>query len=139
MICHWEEYDLGPTQARTERIHATINRKNTILINGNLHTRLGNPEAVKLLFDRVNSVIGIVAVPATMANSFPVTVPAAGRHRLIRATPFCRHFGISIDCTTYFRDPEIDEKGILRLNLKNTAMVRRRPLSRKRHSPTTAG
>lgn len=138
MICHWEEYDMGPTKARAERIHATINRKNTILINGNLHTRLGNPEAVKLLFDRVNSVIGIVAVPATLANSFPVTVPAAGRHRLIRATPFCRHFGISIDSTTYFREPEIDDQGILRLDLKNTAMIRRRPLIRKRQSPATA-
>ena len=126
MICQWEEYDLGPTQARTERVHATINRKNTILINGNLHTRLGNPGAVKLLFDRVNSIIGVAPVPETMANSFPVTAPAAGRHRLIRATPFCRYFGISIDGTTHFREPEIDENGVLRLNLNATSPVRRR-------------
>lgn len=134
MICHWEEYNLGPTKPLAERFHATINRKHTILINGNLHEKLGRPTAVKLMFDRVNGVIGVVAASETMKDSFPVRAPVSGRHRLIRAVPFCRFFGIQITGTNLFQDPEIDEDGVLRLNLNGTIPLRKSSLKGRRSS-----
>lgn len=63
MISHWEEFQAGPTQPMSERMHATLSPRNVILLNGNIHERLGSPESVVLLFDKVNSIIGINPAP----------------------------------------------------------------------------
>src|SRR4051794_7648749 len=118
MIIHWEVFTGGPTPPRSERLHVTLNKKNVILINGNIHDKLGNPEAVMLMFDKVNSIIGLNPVGADTENSFPVKPKSGGgRHRLIRATPFCKFNKIKVDVNTAFLKPEIDEEGILRLDL----------------------
>jgi len=126
MANHWEEFQAGPTKPLSERMHVTLNRKNVILLSGNVHERLGKPEAVVLLFDKLNSVIGVNPVPPTRPNAFPIRLKGHGRHRLIRATPFCQHFGISVDSTTVFLNPEIDDDGVLKLDLKQITGIRRR-------------
>lgn len=132
MIIHWEEFSAGPTKPREERMHVTLSRRNVILLNGNVHERLGCPEAVLLLFDKVNSVIGLNPVSPSRANAFPIRAKGRGRHRLIWAAPFCKHFGIKVDGTTVFLDPEIDEDGVLRLNLRATTPTNR-PSRNNRH------
>ena len=126
MISHWEEFNAGPTQPLSERIHVTLNKRNVILLNGNIHEKFGSPEAVTLLFDKVNSIIGINPASPRVANAFPVKQKTRGRDRLIRATPFCKHHGIMVDCTTAFLNPEIDEDGVLRLDLNATTPATRR-------------
>ncbi len=126
MINHWEEYQAGPTQPLDHRIHVTLNPRNVILLNGNLHAQLGSPEAVVLLFDKLNSIIGIRPDMAARSNAFPVKQKGRGRHRLIRATPFCQHYGIKVDRTTAFPTAEIDPDGVLRLDLKTTTEISRR-------------
>ena len=126
MISHWEEFDAGPTQPRSERIHVTLNQKNLILLNGNIHEKLGSPDAVILLFDKVNSIIGLNPASPNMSNAFPVKQKDSGRHRLIRVTPFCKRHGIMVDSTTAFVNPEIDDDGVLRLDLKATTPATRR-------------
>jgi len=126
MIIHWEEFSAGPTKPREERMHVTLSRRNVILLNGNVHERLGCPEAVLLLFDKVNSIIGIDPAPASRPNAFPVRTKGRGRHRLIWASPFCKHFGIKVDRVTAFINAEIDENGVLRLDLRSTTEITRR-------------
>ena len=126
MISHWEEFQAGPTMPRSERMHVTLSERNIILLNGNIHDKLGNPNAVILLFDKVNSVIGVLAASPHVPNAFPVKQKGEGRHRLIRATPFCKHYGIVMDSTTAFLNPEIDDEGVLRLDLKTTTPTQRR-------------
>ena len=128
MITHWEEFKLGPTVPADERLHVTLDRKGMILLNGNIHDRLGNPEAVVLLFDKVNSIIGINPASPNVPNAFKLKFRSRGRHRMIFAIPFCRHYGISVDHTTVFVDPQIDEDGVLRLDLKATTRARRRKM-----------
>ncbi len=125
MISHWEVFAAGPTVPFEERMHVTLNYKNVIFLNANLHKRLGSPEAVLLLFDKVNSVIGINPAPPTLPNAFKVKPQSRGRHRIIHAAPFCRHYGIKIDNTTTFLKPEIDDEGVLRLDLKDTTPAKR--------------
>ncbi|MBK8467411.1 MAG: hypothetical protein IPL32_16465 [Chloracidobacterium sp.] len=126
MIIHWEEFKAGPTQPRSDRLHVTLNRRNVILLNGNIHEKLGSPEAVTLLFDKVNSIIGINPSNPNVTNAFPVKQKGRGRHRLIRATPFCKFHSIMVDGTTAFLNPEIDENTVLRLDLKATTPATRR-------------
>lgn len=132
MVTHWEVFDAGPTRPANERMHVTLSKKNVLVLNGNIHERLGRPEGVVLMFDKVNSVIGVNPAPATLPNAFRVKPPTRGRHRVIHASPFCRHYGITIDNTTAFLKPEIDEDGVLRLDLKATTPVKKSPLRRAR-------
>ena len=126
MISHWEEFQAGPTLPLEKRMHVTLSPRNVILINGNIHDRLGNPDAVLLLFDKVNSIIGISPAPASRPNAFPIRTKGRGRHRLIWASPFCKHFGIRVDRVTAFINAEIDENGVLRLDLRSTTEITRR-------------
>src|SRR5438132_1365031 len=126
MISHWEEFNAGPTERLDRRMHVTLSPKNVILLNGNMHEQLGKPDAVVLLFDKVNSVIGVRPDIPGRGNAFPVTRKGPGRHRLIRATPFCRHYGIKVDRVTSFISPDIDADGVLRLDLKATTEIGRR-------------
>lgn len=87
---------------------------------------MGSPEAVVLLFDKVNSVIGVNPAPASLPNAFRIKQKGRGRHRIIHASPFCRHYGIKVDKTTAFLNPEIDEEGVVRLDLKETSLADRR-------------
>lgn len=132
MINHWEVFEDGPTVPLEERIHVTLNYKNVIHINAQLHERLGRPEAAVLMFDKVNSIIGINPAPATLPNAFRLQERPRGRHRLIHAAPFCRRYGIKIDNTTQFINPEIDDDGVLRLDLRATMPVKKRPYKRNK-------
>ena len=40
MINHWEDFDAGPTQPLSERIHVTLNPRSVILLNGNIHEQM---------------------------------------------------------------------------------------------------
>ncbi len=125
MISHWEEFKPGPTPKLEERLHATLSRKGLIFLNGNIHELMGGPDAVVLLFDKINSVIGLNPVSPNVSNAFRLKPKPPGRHRIIHASPFCRHYGIAVDNTTVFLNPQIDEDGVLRLDLKATTRARR--------------
>lgn len=126
MISHWEEFEFGPTKPRNRRKHVTISEKNVIYMNGNVYEALGSPKAVTLLFDKLNSVIGVRSAEPERPNAFEVEDKLGTRARFVRATPFCRHYGISIDGTRSFQNPDIDPEGVLRLDLKRTAVSTRR-------------
>ena len=125
MISHWEEFAAGPTQPLEDRMNVTLSPRSVIHINGNIHDRLGNPDAVRLLFDKVNSIIGIDSAPASLPNAFPVKTKGSGRNRVIWASPFCKHYGIKVDQVTAFINVEIDEDGVLRLDLRSTTKATR--------------
>ena len=126
MINHWEDFDAGPTQPRGERLHVTLSPRNVILLNGNMHEQMGKPEAVMLMFDKVHSLIGLRATHPDRPGAFPLKNKSGGRHKLVRATPFCKHWGIRVDRPTAFIDPELTSDGILKLDLRKTFTVGRR-------------
>lgn len=126
MINQWEDFEAGPTQPVTERIHVTLSPRNVILLNGNIYDRMGKPEAVVLMFDKLHSMIGLRPTHADRPGAFPVKQKGRGRHRLIRATPFCKHYGIKVDRHTAFIEPEVDADGILKLDLRKTFGVNRK-------------
>ncbi len=126
MISHWEEFEFGQTRSRSRRKHVTISEKKVIYMNGNVFEMLGSPAAVTLLFDKLNSVIGLRAADPERSNAFVVEDKAGTSARIVRAAPFCRHYGILINETRSFHEPTIDADGILRLDLKATSAATRR-------------
>lgn len=131
MITHWEEFQSGPTKPLDERKHVTLNKKNTILLCGNIHEEMGRPTAVVLYFDKINDRIGIISASPDRHNAFPVIAQGKGRHRLIRATPFCKSHKIKVERTVVFPDAVIDERGMLGLDLKTAYEVERKARSRR--------
>lgn len=124
-----ERFRGGPTKPAQDRIRVTINKANVISFNKNTHRHLGRPPAVRLYFSRTRDLIVIEPVHSpNMPESFPVLEKSSSGWR-INAAPFCRHFGIRLDTTLQFIDPEIRDQG-LHLKLSETvsvAQVRRKP------------
>ena len=122
MFKQWEEFPVGPSGA-ISGLHVTLNRGGEILIGSRTFRKFGEPEQVLLLFDRRNLLIGIVPTTAKATNSFPLITKSNGSHRVIRANLFCRHYGIAFAGTVAFNTAEIDDDGILTLNLREIRAV----------------
>jgi hypothetical protein len=125
MLGCWEEFDDGPTPPRESRMRVTLSLRSVIHMNGNVYEKLGKPGFVRLFFDRLNSRIGILPTVAGMPKAFPVKTKGKGRDRIIWASPFCKKNGIQFSRIRAFVEPEIDDEGMLSLNLLNTTMVGR--------------
>lgn len=114
----WEEYKLGPSDAKS-RMHVTLSVRGEILIGAKTFDRIGRPDAAVLLFDAENRAIGLRPTHPRVPNAYLFGPKKTGRHRVIRASKFCRDHGIKVERTTVFRYPVI-EKGVLVLDLKDT-------------------
>lgn len=77
------------------------------------------------MFDDQNSIIGVIPAPPRSAEAFPLK-KKNGSNWVVNAAPFCCHFRISPHETERFDDPDLDDEGILRLDLKRTHNVTRR-------------
>ncbi len=127
MLGRWEEFEEGPTVPRSVRMHVTLSPRCVLYLNKNVFQQLGKPKFVRLLFDRLNSTIGVLPTNHETKNAFPVKEKGRSRDKIIWASPFCRYWGIHFERIRAFVDPEIDQDGILRLSLRNTVAVARRP------------
>ena len=123
----WEEG--GREERRTARVghYATINSQGQIMLGRFTHEALDCAEAVMLLFDRLNMTLGIQKTHPRTENAYPVK--PMGRHggKLIRGAQAANQFGLRINGTVRFINPEIDADGVLILDLRQT-----RPAGRKR-------
>ena len=109
MFKNWEEFALGP-ENRREQMYVTLNEKGEIMIGATAAERFGPHERAVLLYDRWNGLVGVA--------------PANGRHRVIRAGRFFRYYGIVMPRTMACQ-AEIDDEGVLVLDLKATRAVRK--------------
>ena len=125
MLGCWEEFEDGPTIPRETRMHVTLSPRSIIHLNGNVYEKLGKPDHVRLLFDRLNSRIGVIPARGPFKNAFPVKKKGTGRNRIIWAAPFCKYYGIHFERIRKFLEPVIDDDGILRLDLRKTSGVNR--------------
>jgi hypothetical protein len=85
---------------------------------------LEQPAHALVLFDRRNQVIGIKPLRGAVRNTF--SVEPHGRHggRVIRAASLPRLFASKLTATMRFHAAEIDEDGILNLDLSTTTRAR---------------
>ena len=123
MFKNWEEFALGP-ENRREAMHVTLNEKGEIMIGATAAERFGPHERAVLLYDRWNGLVGVAPAKAATANSFPIVDKINGRHRVIRAGRFFRYYGIVMPRTMACK-AEIDDEGVLVLDLKATRAVRK--------------
>ncbi len=135
MATIWKTYRGGPTKAPATVVNISINSKNVITLNRQAYELISRAESAVLLFDDKNSVIGIVPANHKNAEAFPVRPKNEGNW-IINAAPFCRHFRISVDRTERFDDPQVDNEGILHLDLKRTHNVSLKRGRRQKADPS---
>lgn len=112
----------GPNEAIAKRVHVTISPALLILLNRNVYTLMGRPEAVRLAFSRVRDTIAIEPASPRLNETFPVLTHGASWR--INSAPFCRHFNIKIDTTLKFIRPNLEGR-TLYLKLSETISVGR--------------
>jgi hypothetical protein len=117
-----EKFRGGPNKPAQYRMRVTLNKSNVLSFNRNTYEQLGRPPAVYLYFSRVRDLIVVEPVQSiNMSEAFPVLEKSSSGYR-INAAPFCRHFGICLDMTMRFIDPEI-RNGKLELKMAEVVSV----------------
>ena len=120
----WEDFEEGPAPDTKKRIHVTINNRCKIFFNRLALAALGNPDAVSLMYDRRQSVIGVKKTPTNRQSSYRLWTKEKRRSegRMITAMNFCKRYGIAPAETLAFVSAEVQD-GILVLDLNDVRSV----------------
>ena len=123
---NWEECPREAAESRWASLYATLNRAWDIVISRYTHEVLGAPDSYLLLFDRERSVIGLrPARGAVERNAYPAR--DRGRHggQRIRGYRLCREFGITVRQTVRVHRCQLDNDGVLILDLNDVRVAAR--------------
>jgi hypothetical protein len=126
----WKEIKRDGMRAQWAGIYVTMNSKGMIVLNRAAQERMGSPAAYNLLFDAANNTIGLKPTAAAARNAYAAL--RSGRHggRRVNAYRLITECSLVIRDTLEFTDAEIDEDGILVLNLR-TAKISNRALNHR--------
>jgi len=129
----WKEFEGGPNKSFRNRIRVTLSPKGMILLNRIAYQALEEPQAVVLLFDENERTIGLKPADPTRQNAFPIKQKDQYHNRTIATNSFCRHYNLIPTRTILFNNAEVDNDGVLRLELRETIAVggTRRPTRAK--------
>jgi hypothetical protein len=124
----WKEIGRGDKRAQWAGIYATLNSKGIIVLNRAANERMDSPAAYHLLYDPANNTIGLKPTGLSMKNAYPAQ--KSGRHggRKVNAYRLLTECSLIIKETLEFPDAEVDQDGILILNLR-TAKISNRALN----------
>src|SRR5439155_10521968 len=107
----------------TKQPSVTIQKRGTISLNRAAQVALGEPEAIELLFDRREQVVGIRALDPGEQHAYPLRPQGkknAGTY-LIAGTAFTRYYGIDTEVSR--RWVATIEDGVLCVDLKKEGAI----------------
>ena len=114
-----------PKAAR--EIHVTLGPRGNFYLNSGAMNKLGEPVAVRLMFNKEAGLIGITAAPLRAKGALELRAKYGDDSpgRTFRCTPFCIELGVLPERTIMFRDPKIED-GVLILDINTTIYAPRR-------------
>ena len=120
----WEEFEEGPGEKTSDKIHATINKRRYLYLNERAFQAIGDPDAVVLMYDAYHQTIGVKASTIDKRNAFR---PKRKDNRvggcIVYAANFCRRYNIKPKSTLAFVRAEVDSDGVLILAMRETMSV----------------
>ena len=130
----WNECPRDDIRGQWAAFYVTMNPKGFIVLSRITYQKLGEPKAFLLLFDAVNNRIGLKPTGLAIRNAYPAA--KYGRHggRLVRAYRLMQEFGIELPETIRFNDAEIDQDGLLILDLRTASISSRAAGQRRKQS-----
>lgn len=115
----WSEFTRTATPIGAKP-YVTIQRKGTLSLNRAGYEALGKPEAVKLLYDRDERMIGMRATDPEEQGAYPVR-PQAGSNWLIAGTAFASFLGLDTSTAKRYEAETMD--GVLAVDLKREGVA----------------
>ena len=131
MKADWVEVPRGDVMPQYAGIYVTMNPKGDIVMSRVTHEMLEGPPAFLIWYDKANSRIGLKPATLTTKNAYPARVKKSGA-RMIRGHRLMRDHRIDLPYTVRFYDADINEDGILILELR-TAKISPRAASHPRN------
>jgi hypothetical protein len=125
MEWNWEEFEHGPVDATSKRLHVTIDPRGHLFLNRHAIEAMGEPDAVTLMYDRRRSTIGLKRSPLGKPNAYRLKRKSKTSGRIIYTAQFCRHYSICPDETLAFVAAEVNKHGVLILDLNEVKAARR--------------
>lgn len=103
--------------------YVTIQRRGVISLNAAAHAAIGSPEAIELLYDRDERLVGLRAVDATAEHAYPIRGQAGKPSGpfMVSGTAFVRHYGIDTSASRRWLGSA--EDGLLVIDLKQPGTV----------------
>ncbi|MBP9663172.1 MAG: hypothetical protein KBD94_01020 [Pyrinomonadaceae bacterium] len=125
MMKHWTVFEGRPNGAARGLPRVTLAPNSTILLNEPLWIRMGRPEAVELMFDAPNRLIGMRRTDPKRTNAFPLKKKARSSYHTISAGAFLQHFGIRVERTTLLAPVEVETGGLASCGMSQAINVGR--------------
>jgi hypothetical protein len=122
----WEKFDDGEPYNTRKRIHVTINSEGKIFFNRKAFESLGSPDGVSLMYDRRRSTIGVTAAKLNEQGAYRLRQKQRKfTGHIISARNFCKRFNIFPDETLAFPAADVNNDGILILDLNDVRSVKK--------------
>lgn len=118
---NWETFTLQGSRGVTE-MRVSLNARGVFTLNQLAFDELGNPEAVELLFDRAEKLVGLKAVDKNLKHAIKVRKQGKNKSYLIGAKAFCKYYKIDVSKTVRFEDITM-ENGVMVLDTEKTVDV----------------
>lgn len=125
MISHWTRFEGKPYGRDRDGMRVTLSPKKNIMLNEAAFEALGSPAAIEFMFDENNKRIGLKPIDPRKENAFPVKPKKGTRQRMIHAAAFCVHLGINVDHTVLFNGVDIDNEGVMSLDITRSINIGR--------------
>ena len=99
--------------------YVTLNPKGAVHMNRVTHERLDSPEAFQVFFDEVNNRIGLKPSAKSGKDAFIAGRLGTAGGRQVRMRGLLNEQGIDLPATVRFYDADIDQDGVLVLDLRS--------------------
>ncbi len=136
MRANWIEIKRGDVLPQFAAIHVTMNLKGEIVLSRVTYELLGSPKAFQLLYDKANNRIGLKPSALAARNAYPARVAHRRGSMKVRAHRLLAEHRIGLPYTVQFTDAEINEDGILVLDIRTAKESARAVAHRARHAST---
>jgi hypothetical protein len=125
----WDKFTGGPFVAFKERMYVTLDGRGRLLLNRKAYQAIGKPQRVLLYFNRNKDKIGVRPAHDRLAEAFPVRQNSVSF--VVYCGTFLRHYGIKLRTIERFTHADLNNYGMLELNLGRTTTVSGRRRKKK--------
>src|SRR4051812_10811252 len=109
----WKEFE-NPSPKSTNGLYVSLSPRGVLVLNRLAYANLGNPAAVKLLYDHPHGTIGVEATPPFLPTSCAVKPRGVSGNQVVWALPFLEKNAITPRYTVKFLDPYFENAVLLR-------------------------
>lgn len=131
MRADWQEVPRGDVMPQYAGIYVTMNPMGDIVMSRVTYEMMGSPKAFLILFDKTNRRIGLKPAALATRNAYPARVSNRAGAKMVRGHRLTRDHRIDLPHTVRFYDADIDEDGILTLDLRTAKVSPRARLHAK--------